>query len=349
MRLLLVPLFLVGCSESTFYVKDDVPPGLDDGQIRGRVCSADGRNWQADAMAYTNLIDSEGRLYETAIAYTDLDGYFQLTDLPAEQEYTVYVTYGADYLLEQTVWVGDGEVVELDTPDCFDPLELDVAVVSGDYDDFQLVLSNMGFANYEVIDGLDNSELTGFLLDPDAMSQYDIIFFNGGFIEEGIIYGGDDKTLTTQVMSNIVEYVEAGGAIYASDWAYDVVEQGWPDAINFVGTDDEPDAAQLGEYGFVTAAVSDSAMAEWLGSNYIDVEYDLPVWPPVESIDSAVSVHLTGTIDYREGTSTYTLSSVPILVSFSAGEGRVTFSTFRVAKNASTDMMLVLQYMMYNL
>lgn len=349
MRLTLIALLMAGCSESTIFVEKDAEAGLTDGQIRGRVCSADGRNWQADAMAYTNLFDSEGRLYDTVIAYTDLDGYFQLDDLPAEAEYDVKVVYGADYLLEETVYVGDGEVIELDTPDCFDPLELDVAVVSGDYDDFELVLSNMGFANYEVINGQDEAELRSFLLDPDAMSQYDVIFFNGGFVEDGIIYGGEDETVSFQVMSNIVDYVTSGGAIYASDWAYDVVEQGWPDAINFVGTDEEPDAAQLGEYGFVTAAVSDSAMAEWLGSNYIDVEYDLPVWPPMEQVDDAVSIHLTGTIDYREGTSTYTLSSVPMLVSFTAGEGRVTFSTFRVAKNASTDMMLVLQYMMYNL
>ena len=349
MRMIAPLLLLVGCSDTTFFTKDDAQAGVAAGEIRGRVCSADGRNWQADAMAYTNLIDAEGNLYDTKIAYTDLDGNFQLDELPGESEYRVLVQYGSDTLLDTTVFVSDGESVELETPDCFDPLELDVAVISGNYDDFQLVLSNMGFANYALIDGLDTDELADFLLDTDAMSQYDIIFFNGGFEEVGTIYGGDDDAKTTAVMDNIREYVTSGGSIYVSDWAYDVVEQGWPDTIDFVGDDDEPDAAQLGEYDFVTAAVSDAAMADWLGSNYVDIEYDLPVWPPIENVSSSVSVHRIGTIDYREGTSTYTLSSVPLLVSFSSGEGRVTASTFRVAKNASTDMLLVLQYMMYNL
>jgi hypothetical protein len=48
-------------------------------------------------------------------------------------------------------------------------------------------------------------------------------------------------------------------ADYASDWAYDVVEQIWPEAINFVGADEIPDSAQMGEYGMVTATVADLA------------------------------------------------------------------------------------------
>ena len=350
MRLLFPLLMLAACGgENNFFQDGKTDAGISPGQIQGRVCSPDGRNWLADAQVYTNLIDDDGRLYDTVIVYTDLDGNFQLEDLPGEHDYTVYVQYGGEILEEHDVYVGDGEVIELEEPDCFDPLEVDVAVITGDYDDFQLVLSNMGFANYEVVDGLDTGELRGFLMDDEAMAQYDIIFFNGGFTEEGVIYGGDDEAASTAVMANIREYVNNGGSIYASDWAYDVVEQGWPDTLDFVGDDDEPDAAQTGEYGQVTAAISDASLAEWLGGNYIDIEYDLPVWPPIENTSSAVSVHLAGTIEYREGTRSYTLSSVPLLTSFTSGEGRVVFSTFRVAKNASTDMMLVLQYMMYNL
>jgi hypothetical protein len=54
-------------------------------------------------------------------------------------------------------------------------------------------------------------------------------------------------------------------------------------------------------------------------------------------------------VQYREGTAIYTLPSSPILVSFSAGNGRVFFSTFRVAKNGTNDMLLTLQYAMYSL
>jgi hypothetical protein len=127
------------------------------------------------------------------------------------------------------------------------------------------------------------------------------------------------------------------------------VESCWPEAINFVGADEVPDAAQLGEYGIVNAAVSDAALADWLDSDYTQVEFDLPVWPPIEGVADTVSVHLTGNIDYREGISVFNLNASPLLVSFTSGEGRVAFSTFRVAKNADSDIILMLQYMMYSL
>ncbi|HCH64867.1 MAG TPA: hypothetical protein DFR83_18825, partial [Deltaproteobacteria bacterium] len=82
----------------------------------------------------------------------------------------------------------------------------------------------------------------------------------------------------------------------------------------------------------------------------IDIEYDLPVWPPIESVDeNAVTTHLEGNVSYRIGTETYELVDAPLLVSFTSGEGKVVFSTFRVAKNGTSEMMEILQYMMYYL
>ena len=49
------------------------------------------------------------------------------------------------------------------------------------------------------------------------------------------------------------------------------------------------------------------------------------------------------------GTALIALASVPLLVSFTHGDGKVAFSTFRVAKNADSDIVLMLQYMMYSL
>jgi hypothetical protein len=348
---------LIGCNETYLVIDNDSVPGIDAGTVTGRVCDPSGRTWLPDAVAYTHLYDADGSIYDTRIAYSDRDGYWYMDELPGEREYTFYVQYGDTIVDQQTVWVGDGEAIRFDEPDCFDPLQLDVAVVTGDYDDFQLVLNNMGFANYQLIDGLTEGEITDFLSDADAMAQFDIIFFNGGHVEDNVIYVTEDEetgetpdsTATDLAMANIRAYVEGGGSIYASDWAYDVVELGWPDRIDFVGDDSLTDAAQLGEYDLINAAVSDQSMARFLDANYIEVQYDLPVWPPIQSISESVSVHLTGSIEYKVGANAYTLSAVPLMVSFTAGEGKVAFSTFRVAKNASTDMIMVLQYMMYNL
>jgi hypothetical protein len=348
---------LTGCNEQSFFVDKNVEAGVNPGGAIGRVCDPSGRTWLADAMAYTHLFDDNNQIYDTRIAYSDRDGYWQFEELPGEREYTFWVQYGDEILDNQTVWIGDGETYRFPEPDCFDPLTLDVAVVTGDYDDFQLVLNNMGFANYVLIDGLDEDEITDFLLDEEALIEYDIIFFNGGHVEEGIIYPIEDPesdevpdtTVPDTVIANLQAYVQQGGSVYASDWAYDDIERTWPDRLDFVGDDATPNAAQLGEYDLINAAVSDAAMSEFLGTNYIEVEYDLPVWPPVEKASDAVSVHLTGSVDYRLGTNSYSLASVPLLTSFTSGEGKVVYSTFRVAKNANTDMVMVLQYMMYSL
>ncbi len=342
----------MGCSESTFFVEPEPVVTPNPGSIEGRVCDPSGRTWLPDAQIYTHIYDSDGVIYDTRTAYSDRDGYWLLDDLPQDNEYTVYVQYGYEILeTHAEIWVGDGEHVLLDEPDCFDPLEMEVAVITGDYDDFQDVLADMGFANYDLVDGLSYQDLTAFLGSSNTMETYDIIFFNGGHIEEDVIYDTDDSDtegIVGDIQENILEYVNEGGNIYASDWAYDIIDQVWPSRVTFPG-DGSPDSAQMGQYDNVQAAVSDAAMAEFLGTNYVSIEYDLPVWPPIESVDGSVSVHLTGSVSYKDGTSEYTIPSSPLLISFTSGEGKVVFSTFRVAKNGSSDMLMILQYMMYSL
>lgn len=353
---------LMGCNDQTIRARNDNPNGDLNGAIAGRVCDPSGRTWLPDARAYTHLI-KDNVLYDTRTAFSDRDGYFLLDDLP-EGEYEFWVQHGNEVLITDEVWVGRGETYELDEPDCFDPLELRVAVITGDYDDFQLVLQTMGFANYDLIDGLTTAaplnceectdHLVNFLTDLEWMQQFDIIMFNGGFVEDNVIYESDPKKPTgtpSVVNANIKAFVEAGGSVYASDWAYDVVETNWPDRIDFLGDDLEPDAAQAGELQIVNAAISDAALADWLGleQDFVDIEYDLPVWPPMEGTSESVSTHLSGSVDVRIGNYSDTLPQVPLLASFNDGEGKVVYATFRVAKNATTDMMLILQYMMYSL
>jgi len=354
MRFVALPLALLaaGCTpDQGLTYKKEEPVVIEAGAIKGRVCDPSGRTWLADAQAYLNIVNSDGVIIDTKTAFTDVDGYWEIDELPGEREYTYYVQYGPDQLESDTVWVGSGETIEIEEPDCFDPLAIDVAIVTGDYDDFNLVLNEMGFANYVLIDGLDEAALKGFLDDPAELEKYDIVFFNGGFTEEGVIYDSADPTDTdvdTRVQ-NIVDYVNTGGSIYASDWAYDVAEIGWPDRADFVGADEVRGDAQMGDYDNVTAAISDTSLAEFLGTSYLEVTYDLPVWPPVESVSSSVSVHLTGTVPYSDGLSDYTLTSVPLLYSFNSGDGKVVYSTFRVARNSSDEMVDLLQYMMYRL
>jgi len=349
---ILLSVLLAACSRDDGLIPiDGFNSDAGTGDISGRVCDPSGRTWLADALVYTNLQTPDGRIYETREAFTDRDGFWTLADLPAAVEYKVYVQYGTT-IDAFKVALPSGHDVQMEEPACFDPLQVNVAVVTGDYDDFQNVLSTMGFANYTLVDGVTGNEFEDFLTDPETLGFYDIVFVNGGTQEEDVIYdtdGSDTDGVVPRIQANLLDFVEGGGSLYASDWAYDFVEQVWPDCVDFVGDDAIPDAAQVGEYDYVHAAVSDAALAEFLGKNYVDIDFDLPVWPPIQSVDGAVSVHLSGQVDYRSGSSSGAIPNSPLLVSFTAGEGKVVFGAFRVAKNATDDMMMALQYMMYTL
>ena len=47
------------------------------------------------------------------------------------------------------------------------------------------------------------------------------------------------------------------------------------------------------------AVISDGALAAWLETDNTQVEFDLPVWPPIEGVDPTVSIHMSGPIEYR--------------------------------------------------
>ncbi len=343
-------LVLAGCNEYQVTIEQPNVYEPENGSISGRVCSPDGSEWLADAMAYTNIYNHKGKIQDVRVSYSDRDGYWFLDDLSPNREYAVYLQHGSEVLGREDVWVGDGEAIKLKEPSCFDPVSLNIALITGSYDDIHLVLQNMGFANYTLIDGSDSGVLEDFLTDPANLAQFDILFFNGGHHEQDIFYTTNvGNHVPEAVVQNLQEFVSAGGSVYASDWSYDVIEAAWPEAIDFLGDDKQPNAAQLGEYDLIKAKVTDEYLSQFLGKTDVNIEYDLPVWPPITSVEGYVSIHLTGTVRYREGTSTYTLASVPLLVTFAGGEGRVGFATFRVAANHDADMVLLLQYMMHEL
>jgi hypothetical protein len=342
--------FIAGCSEQSLVTKknDDTPPKP--AIISGRVCSPNGRTWLSDAMAYTNILDETGKIIDVRKAYSDCDGRWTLTDLAPDRQYTVYVQFGQDVLSSEDVYLHAGEEFNLPEPDCFDPTSLNILVVTGDYDNTEALLQNMGFTNFSLLDGLDEDVLADFFRDPANLAQYDVIFLNGGCLERHVFWDTNPANDTPKIIAqNLKDYVYEGGSIFATDWAYDVIEAAWPDAIDFVGDDRTHDAAQVGEYDTVKASVTDEALSAYIADTTTEIDYDLPVWPPINSVEPYVSIHLTGSVHYREGESTYTLASVPLLVSFSGGNGRVAFSTFRIAANQTEDMTYIVQYVFHEL
>jgi len=357
MTLTIAPLLLglFGCATENTFTKEPVDPPIDPGagSIFGRVCDPDGVDWLENALVYTNLVDNTGRFYDLRSVLTDEDGRWRLDDVPSGYNILIYVQQGDEIIEYHEVDVFKGEDAEVPEPDCFDTKLQDIAVITGDFDDFELVLDALGVQSYQLINGKSGDELKDFLLDVKAMQEFDLIVFNGGHIEQGIIYDTENAAndIPIAIRGNIAAYVANGGTVYASDWAYDVVESVWPDNIDFLGTDHVPDDAQRGITQTVSASISNQVMAEFVedADDFLDISYDLPVWPLVEKVSATTSVHLLGNPTYRYLDADYVLSSSPLLISFNGGGGKVVYSTYRFSVNLDSEMSKLMQYVMFEL
>lgn len=348
MRTLLPLLLLSACQDQGFsYVKDY--GGVYESTLYGRVCDANSGRWLEGAVVYTHIVNDADELLETRETYTDADGQWRLEELRGGQTYTVYVQYGNDIVDMFDVVVDENAEVEVPSEACGADLGR-VAVVTGNYDDWEDVLPEVGVTNYELINGLTGDDLAQFLSDPENLSEFGAIFFAGGHIEEDVIYDSDgsDADTVEAVKNTIKDYVAAGGFVYASDWSYDVIELCWPNQIDWLGDDEDPDAAQLGVPDTVRATITDVGMVDYAGGDSVDITFDLDTWPIVESVaDSVTTYQKASDITYREGTEEFEIDRVPLFLSFQPDTGgRVVFSSWRVASNADGRAKKALRYVL---
>lgn len=345
-RILLTALLVAGCSE---YEVSKIPDATRLGELTltGRICDPIRGTWLEGATVYTHLFDKDDKLFGTSTYITDDDGYYTLDRLASGYTYTIYVQYGNE-LIEKFEVTMPEENLTLDEPNCSALSLSNVAVITGDYDDYSTLLPSVGIDSYDVINGLTGETLVQFLSNEDKLLDYDAIFFPGGHLEEDVIYdtdGSDTSYKHLEVQDALRSYVKAGGVVYASDWSYDVVENIWPDAIDFLGDDTIPDAAQMGDEASLLASVADSSLESAVGSSQVAITFDLIEWPVMEGVGSGTTVLLRGTVPYRVGFETYTLTDVPILVEFEDGDGRVVFSSWRQSSNATGDALEVIRFL----
>lgn len=332
---------LLGCND--VQLNPPTTPGAEpSGTVAGRVCAPTGDAWLEGAYVYTNLVDDSGRISGIRETYTDPDGFFVLEGIPEQDSVTVYIQKGTWQTSLSTV-VENGTVTQLEEPPCLDPLSLNAAVVSGDYDSFSVLLEELGVTNYVVVEGAEAPAVASFMGDLDVLLGFDLICLNGGMQEGSLL----DDPVNAQ---NLADYVRAGGTLFVTDWSYDWVERAFPEAIDFLGDDGVADSAQRGVAEVVAGRVVDQALASYLGENEVDLRYDLAFWPVIEGAVSQVVVHVSGDVHYYDAQSQpVTVPGAALLVSFSAGYGSVVYSSFRGESNLTDDTTRILQYMLYKL
>jgi hypothetical protein len=358
----LVVLLLSGCSEYELkgYDRaeggDDTAPVTEDtdgappvdpsevGAVQGRVCNTNGGDWVVGADVYI-IIDSDGDgvedyRIETA---TDADGYFTLEDVPMGT-HTVYVEKGS-FSTTFEVLVDEPGTVELADEECLDASDVEIAVITGAYDSIEDILDELEM-DYTRYNGLSGQAYLQFLTDPSEMAQYDIIFFNCGINDQWINSSGGE------IGSNIKDYVESGGSIYTSDWAFYFFEKGFPDAVDFFGEDSRVDSARVGSMGNIMGDVLDANMQAVLGSNTADLYYDLSSWAVAESVDSSnTEVLIRGNATYEDymSWSFGTVANSPLAIRFEKGGGTAIYTSFHNERQATVDMTRLLEEIILSL
>lgn len=327
---------LSGCAPDNGFAQVKDYGGVYESSISGRVCDPARNVWLEGATVYTNII-VDGELVGTASTLTDVNGNWQLAELRSDLTYTIYVQYGSTVLDQFDVEVADTQDIVLDDPTCSSAVASTVAIVSGDYDELSKVMTRFGVSDFYEVNGQTGDDLVEFLQSAENLTQYQAILFAGGHTEEDVFYdtdGSDTDGNVPRVLQALRDYVSAGGTVWGTDWSYDVIEQAWPDPVNWHGDDGVPNAAQIGTPGSINADIPDSGLSAAVGGSHVTVAYDLDTWPIIDATGGGVTTLEVGDAPWRFGMDTGTVSEAALALQFASGKGQVIYTTWTLDANA---------------
>ncbi len=332
------------------------------GGVSGRICGAEGY-WLSGASV--RVVLGDGTMVETT---TDADGRYTLVGLP-DGTHQVEVSRGS-FNTSFSVTVSGGQITHISDPVCIPPTAT-LAVVTGIYDKVQNVLTNLSFVvrgtygpgghvvqepagTVDLIQGdVSPYWLEEFLTDPAWMAEYDIIFFNCGVNDDPIYFG---EGVVTTAIANLRAFVAAGGSVYASDWASEILRLAFPGRINFQGSDSSFGAARLGlSNNALPATVVDQGLATALARTNLSINLNLPEWVVLEPVpNQPLNLHILVTATVEACSNAYCFSTTdiqhsPLVVHFDDGAGRVLFTSAHNEAQTTQDLRDVLNYIIFEL
>ena len=231
-----------------------------------------------------------------------------------------------------------------------------IAVTYGDFDDLTPALDRLGVA-HNIYDGIISSP-TWSEFDVAGVPVENLFLNNEARLHEAVwvssgtrglgatVYNRNDRDdallVDPDALDTARRYLRSRNLL-VTDWAYDLAEQAWPDAVTYYGDDSVFDDAQKGDIGTVIARVTDPGLAEALGSEQLVLEYNFSNWAVITDVGPDTTVWLRGDVRAWDGTAWQDLEDVPLLVSFEPeGKGRVVVMTFHANAQpaAVTDTLL---------
>jgi len=164
----------------------------------------------------------------------------------------------------------------------------------------------------------------------ETLETYDAVFVNCGADMGPLQFG-----LSAAIKQNLRDYVEGGGKLYVSDWAYDLVEKTWPEKVNFLGDDTQPGVATHGAGERVyNARVLDPDLQQYVGADNGDIDFAFDNFVVVQQVAPGVTTYLQfdPVIHVNAGE---VQPNTPMTLGFNDGLGRVIFTSFHQEQDAS--------------
>jgi hypothetical protein len=197
---------------------------------------------------------------------------------------------------------------------------------TGPWESMEEVLDRLG-------EGYKADRLTlADLMDEDKLAKYDILFFTCG----------QEENNNLRLYSNLRNFVEKGGTLYASDWRFEVVKLAFPEKVqaNLVGH---------GTPGNVIAEVKDAGLQDVIGPT-VNLHFRLSQWKSAGFGGPGVEQMLWGKFQRMFGPGEVPGSvggwmEAPLLVRFHHGKGTVIFTSFHNEKENSDITNKLLKYM----
>lgn len=328
--------------------------GCGAGSIVGLVCAPNEQVFVNGALVWVDATGCDGQPVHIEVI-SDSKGQYELSGVPCGYQ-TVHVQKGSfSHSFKVPVPVGgQADVTAAGHKQCFKATAAKIAVITGDWDEIGHLLDQLGLQHdtYELYGGgwsgddWSGGQAIGLLTNPSLLATYDLLLINCGAAHDDLV------SSNPAVVWNLRSWVEGGGSLYVSDFAFVYAEAGWPDAIDFMGDDtkgsmyESGGPIQMAGNQGVPGHVQDEALASYLGTFWIAVKYDLG---PLVALSpdpqpQTTTVHVDAWVEQFGKTLPLVASFVP-----KPGAGRVVVTSFHNDAQATDQMLVVLNYLVFTL
>lgn len=262
-----ISILLFSCQENeTDIVYQDV--ALE--KVYGKVTSPSGTSIPNTYVYY----DNNGVIYDT---YTNQSGAFEINVPAGNGKLNIQTGNGKLFNSSMDINVIEGETLDLRNTNFVLNSSSNLAFVTGVFDEIQTIINNLGYPTIELtLDDISNNNL----------NNINALFLNCG-TDSSII-------LTDAFYNNLNNFVINGNSLYASDWALRLL----------VGDDNSvQDCTTERTGGFIADEVVcgirsgtaetltnntilNNDLISFIGTDTIDIEYDLLSWMQLNYIDT---------------------------------------------------------------